>query len=204
MGGTPEDQQSTRRTKKTTNTNSLMKPQITQFRCWLMLFSLAASLQIALGYYDPAAQRWINRDPIGEAGGDNLYRAVGNAPSSRVDAYGQRDGEVTRCLPDRGPGAPDPRIQWYLNCHSAPGQTNTWEWGGCKFPLNFFDTRRPRNCVLEFAGCVRNGGGVCLLVKLLPPKPWGDWLGYLCLNAYGSVCLLEKSWCDQWNKDHGF
>jgi hypothetical protein len=45
-----------------------MKPQIIQLRCWLVLFSLAASLQATLGYYDPAAQRWINRDPIYEPG----------------------------------------------------------------------------------------------------------------------------------------
>ena len=45
-----------------------MKPQTIQLQCWLVLLSLAASLQITLGYYDPAAQRWINRDPISDQG----------------------------------------------------------------------------------------------------------------------------------------
>ena len=46
----------------------------------------------AIGYcgrfYDPILQRWLNQDPIGEAGGINLYGFVGNNPISRVDPYG--------------------------------------------------------------------------------------------------------------------
>jgi hypothetical protein len=39
-------------------------------------------------YYSPALQRWINRDPIEEAGGRNLYSFVGNKPVATVDAFG--------------------------------------------------------------------------------------------------------------------
>jgi len=52
-----------------------MKPQTTHLRCWLVLFSLAASLQITLGYYDPAAQRWLNRDPLGDARATLMFQA---------------------------------------------------------------------------------------------------------------------------------
>jgi len=38
--------------------------------------------------YDPNLQRWLSRDPIGEAGGINLYGFVGNNPISRVDPLG--------------------------------------------------------------------------------------------------------------------
>jgi RHS repeat-associated protein len=38
--------------------------------------------------YDPTLQRWLNRDPIGEAGGVNVYGFVGNDPMSSVDPYG--------------------------------------------------------------------------------------------------------------------
>jgi hypothetical protein len=46
-----------------------------------------------LGYqskadYDPTIQRFIQMDPIGEAGGINLYQFVGNNPVSRVDQFG--------------------------------------------------------------------------------------------------------------------
>jgi insecticidal toxin complex protein TccC len=39
-------------------------------------------------FYDPGLQRWINRDPIGEMGGLNLYGFVGNSPLIYVDPYG--------------------------------------------------------------------------------------------------------------------
>jgi hypothetical protein len=39
-------------------------------------------------FYDPGVQRWINRDPINERGGMNLYRYVGNQPTSKVDPRG--------------------------------------------------------------------------------------------------------------------
>jgi RHS repeat-associated protein len=41
-----------------------------------------------LRWYDPNLQRWMNRDPIGEDGGLNLYRFVYNNPNSWFDADG--------------------------------------------------------------------------------------------------------------------
>jgi len=38
--------------------------------------------------YDPNLQRWLNRDPIQELGGINLYGFVGNDPLSVVDLWG--------------------------------------------------------------------------------------------------------------------
>jgi RHS repeat-associated protein len=58
-----------------------------------LLATLAlASQAYAVGYwgrdYDPNLQRWIQRDPIGERGGLNLYGFVGNNPISFVDPLG--------------------------------------------------------------------------------------------------------------------
>ena len=39
-------------------------------------------------FYDPNLQRWVNRDPIAEAGGLNLYAHCGNAPTSLIDELG--------------------------------------------------------------------------------------------------------------------
>jgi RHS repeat-associated protein len=39
--------------------------------------------------YDPGLQRWLNPDPLGEAGGINLYGFVGNNPLSYVDPHGE-------------------------------------------------------------------------------------------------------------------
>jgi len=39
-------------------------------------------------YYNPKDGRWINRDPIAEQGGWNLYGFVGNSTQDQVDALG--------------------------------------------------------------------------------------------------------------------
>ena len=40
-------------------------------------------------YYSTDLGRWMNRDPIGEDGGVNLYLAVENAMTNHMDALGQ-------------------------------------------------------------------------------------------------------------------
>ena len=42
-------------------------------------------------YYDPITGRWLNRDPIGERGGLNLYGIVSNATTNDVDYLGLYD-----------------------------------------------------------------------------------------------------------------
>jgi len=39
-------------------------------------------------FYEPNFERWLNRDPIGEAGGVNVYGFAGNSPANVLDAYG--------------------------------------------------------------------------------------------------------------------
>jgi RHS repeat-associated protein len=39
-------------------------------------------------FYDPNLQRWINRDPIGEVGGINLFGFAENDPPNEVDPFG--------------------------------------------------------------------------------------------------------------------
>lgn len=39
-------------------------------------------------YYNPETGRWLNRDPIGERGGINLYGFVGNRPTGKIDVLG--------------------------------------------------------------------------------------------------------------------
>ena len=39
-------------------------------------------------FYDPNLQRFVNRDPISESGGVNLFAFVGNNPINKLDAFG--------------------------------------------------------------------------------------------------------------------
>ncbi len=43
-------------------------------------------------YYDPQNGRWLNRDPIGERGGENLYEIVENNTLSNIDLLGLTQG----------------------------------------------------------------------------------------------------------------
>lgn len=65
--------------------------------------------------YDPNVGRWINRDPIGEMGGLNLYGYVQGTPVTTTDHDGLFDGETSRVhYSTSGPGH-DPRVMWNHN-----------------------------------------------------------------------------------------
>ena len=57
-------------------------------------------------YYDPQLGRWLTRDPIGFAGGLNLYAYCTNNPSNLIDMLGLSSsaGGGTAGFPDRGMG----------------------------------------------------------------------------------------------------
>jgi RHS repeat-associated protein len=63
-------------------------------------------------FYDPTLQRFLSRDPIGEAGGINLYGFVGNNPLNFVDPYGLAWYDY---IPGIGPGIAQARGTSALN-----------------------------------------------------------------------------------------
>ncbi len=106
----------------------------------LSVMILSSCTLQAFAYYHPDEGRWINRDPIGEQGGENLYAMVANSAISNVDPRGlflivtaeltgfHAGAELfsgpTKHLPSyadwdsRGPG-------WY----SKPGVSSASDWG---------------------------------------------------------------------------
>ena len=54
-------------------------------------------------FYDPNLQRWINRDPISERGGVNLFALTGNEPIANIDLQGL---QIIIPVPGRRPGPP--------------------------------------------------------------------------------------------------
>src|SRR5664280_1804475 len=80
-----------------------MKPPIR----FLILLAVLSAPHLASAYYDPGVQRWINRDPIQELGGRNLYAFVKNTPIKRFDVWGLSPpkapiGEKIACIADCG------------------------------------------------------------------------------------------------------
>ena len=58
--------------------------------------------------YSPAWGRWLNRDPLGEHGGENILGFLRNRPHSKVDILGLQERydlmeELYGRLPDPGP-----------------------------------------------------------------------------------------------------
>ena len=56
------------------------------------------------GAYSPNLGRWINRDPIQEYGGTNLYKYVGNSPVRNSDPSGLFGQSVSFAAPPTGGG----------------------------------------------------------------------------------------------------
>jgi RHS repeat-associated protein len=76
-------------------------------------------------YYDPSTGRFINRDPIGYAGGENLYAFCGGNPVNEVDPEGNAPFSLptdpsqlkalgwTRNAQRGGPNLGDKHQEWY-------------------------------------------------------------------------------------------
>ncbi len=67
-------------------------------------------------FYDPLTQRWLNRDPSGEAGGYNLYCAMYNSPVLFVDLLGLGNWKVTPIEIDLS----DPKFSAKTQLYSKP------------------------------------------------------------------------------------
>jgi hypothetical protein len=65
-----------------------MKPIKRKLTSSLAVFLFLCAAQIASAFYDPYLGRWLNRDPIAERGGVNLYAFTGNSPIGHIDSYG--------------------------------------------------------------------------------------------------------------------
>src|SRR5690349_18423481 len=61
------------------------------------LMALLLALTKASAFYDAGVQRWINRDPLGERGGENLFGFVMNDAVNGFDPLGLETAVVIGC-----------------------------------------------------------------------------------------------------------
>src|SRR5205814_2855788 len=78
-------------------------------------------------FYDPNLQRWINRDPMHEAGGFNLYRTVDNCPIGKFDPDGRDVRKGIDALWDYPP-PPPPRPSPYYPRPDSPAPFAELHW----------------------------------------------------------------------------
>jgi RHS repeat-associated protein len=64
-------------------------------------------------YYNAGTGRWLNKDPIGEKGGLNVYCFVGNRPIGAVDPWGLFTS-VDRDVLDHAWNSPSPFTSWQV------------------------------------------------------------------------------------------
>ena len=100
--------------------------------CWLKLsllfFSLWACPRTAHAYYDPGIQRWINRDPIAEKGGLDLYAFVLNSPVVHLDPNGLE--VVHYCTTTNGvPTCVEVNLDWNKMCKAKGPLCRAACWG---------------------------------------------------------------------------
>ncbi|MGI8602548.1 MAG: RHS repeat-associated core domain-containing protein [Verrucomicrobiales bacterium] len=69
----------------------------------LLVLSALLLTQNLSAYYNPAIGRWLNRDPIGERGGPNLYGMVGNHLVTGIDVLGRESWIPNWTPPGRTP-----------------------------------------------------------------------------------------------------
>ena len=87
-----------------------------------------AAVQSGLCFYNPSTGRWLNRDPIEDRGGANLFATLDNSLTAGVDATGK-----SSCKPDYQwilhPPMQDRDLQSYqtitVNTTLRIGQTST-------------------------------------------------------------------------------
>ncbi len=75
-----------------------------------------------LRYYNPGSGRWINRDPIGEKGGRNLYAMVGNQPINTFDILGKLGKRGGSYVPP--PPQPPSMSSEYQSFYDFAGKTD--------------------------------------------------------------------------------
>lgn len=104
---------------------------------------LLSVVQIASAFYDPAPQRWVNRDPMGEPGVEpllakqdrkiqpqeaSLYKFLANNPVSQMDALGLWYDTITAYM--RG-CTTFPTAQSRCGCYCAPVTTGSSDSKDC-------------------------------------------------------------------------
>jgi RHS repeat-associated protein len=90
--------------------------------------------------YSAVLGRFIERDPIGFAAGDNnWYRFVGNGPTGKTDPSGlsawDNTVDVAAGFSDVATLGIAPSVRWWFEWDLGINRSNPWYWGGAAAPV---------------------------------------------------------------------
>ncbi len=166
-----------------TVTEHYMKAKMNAALIVVALLAYWVSLCSAIAFYDPGMQRWLNRDPIAESGGVNLYEFVDDDPLEKCDFYG---------LDPNSGGYPPPAIPQPItppSCVNSPsgcgaGNGPVIFLTSCSIgdvsPVTTYNESCPNGGTVKcwkWQRCVR-GGIAPTKGSTSMPKPVGRWQNY--------------------------
>jgi RHS repeat-associated protein len=156
-------------------------------------------------YYDPVTGRWPSRDPIGEAGGVNLYSVVDNNPIGNFDYLGLSGSNCCGGKPlPKGKKCCGGKYTYNPNRQECCGSKIIWDTKSycCKSGQK---TRKRARWLVEWNGnrkaCLR---GACDMTNLLPGlggegrkfgfNP-GSYVKDLAVSS--AACVARAKYCDK-------
>lgn len=113
-----------------TTTTDKMKALIAQATQRMALAVLITACSSASAFYNPHVGKWINRDPIGEEGGNNLSAFTGNNAINHIDAFGNvkfegcegKEDQIKSGFENFCKKLDDPAFNCCLNHFNIPGK----------------------------------------------------------------------------------
>jgi hypothetical protein len=165
-----------------------MKTQTRAMFGCVTLLALFSAHHLASAYYDPGVQRWINRDPIEEHGGRNLYSFAANEPVAHFDALGLEipwpgyPGHPPRHpTGPKGPKPPDALHHYTCKIICVPGGRST------TLTFTYYGQAVP-----DHGDCCQNAAFIFCACP-------GDFGWSLAYNNYAN-CILRKAGQNPWGR----
>ncbi len=143
-------------------------------------------------YLDEETSLWYFRARYFD---NELGRFISRDPLGFVDGHGLYNGDFSERF------GLDPSGKEKKCCEK--------EWGGWRFPFNWFHTCVARDCDAELLACRIRGTFVCVALKtrltqMRTPSAVIDTAVTACAASYLVACNEQNKWCKEWNKKHGF
>jgi RHS repeat-associated protein len=147
-------------------------------------------------YYDPQTGRYISKDPVGLAGGVNVYQYANGNPAQWVDPLGLT-GTCCPCL-YRGVSAKHPALEDAKRGVVSPADPSAnlspeqHAEGGSTGNSQYVSWTRNKDIALDHAN--KDGpGGVLVSVPVGAPGPGDTWRwGWTHLNQWGEPEMLQE------------